>query len=113
MNPASLAQRDPIFARISRAVPRSVDPMLREDVLSDIYLAIREGVLHPRDVEAAARKFIGAAFAAWANRWGNLSLDVAASAVGNGPTFADLIEDEHALAAFDRVVFHKEERAND
>lgn len=104
---ARLAQRDPIFGRISRAVPRNVDPLLREDIMSDIYLAIREGVLTPREIEDMASRFIGAAFAAWANRWGPLSLDVRAGD-GDAPTFAELIEDERALAAFDRITFHHE-----
>jgi hypothetical protein len=103
-----LACRDPIYGRIARAVPRTVDPILRDDIVSDVYLAIREGRLHPREIEAAATKFISAAFAAWANRWGALSLDALIGDGADGPSFIELVEDEAALAAFDRIGFQRE-----
>lgn len=105
MSAANIARRDPIFGRIWRAIPGSVDPILREDIVSEVYLAIREGRLHPREIEAMAGRFIGAAFAAWANRWGALSLDVRSGEGEGAPTFAELVEDESALAAFDHIHF--------
>lgn len=108
MNLSLLAQRDPIFKRIWQAVPRSVDAALREDIISDIYLEIREGNLHPRDIELQARRFISAGFAAWANPWGELSLSCNRRGDEAGEDFTERIEDEGALAAFDRVRFRRE-----
>lgn len=106
---AVLACRDPIFGRISRAVPRSVDPVMRDDILSSMYLAIRLGILTPADIEAMAGRFISAAFAAWSNRWGTMSLDARINDIEGAPTFAELVEDEQALGAFDRITFRHEE----
>jgi hypothetical protein len=108
MSAAQLALKDPIFGRIARAVPRGVDPMLRDDIMSDVYLAIREGRVHPREIEQVAKQFISAAFAAFSNRWGAISLD---ATIGDGSTatFLDALEDERALAAFDRVRLSSEE----
>ena len=103
---ARLARVDPIYGSISRAVPRGVDPLLREDIMSDIYLAIREGELHPRDIRAAAHRFVGSAYRCFANKWGAVSLD---ALTGDDDTLrlVDLIEDPAALAAFDNIEFRQ------
>ena len=103
-----IAQRDPVFGRISRAVPRSIEPALRDDIISDVYLEIREGKLHPRDIAAEARRFITAGYAAWANAWGALSLN-ALQDNDDGPSFLESIVDESSIAAFDLVGFRWEE----
>lgn len=102
---ARLALSDPIYGRIARFVPRGVDQNLREDIISDVYLAIREGRLHPRNIEAEARRFINAAFGAFANRWGALSLD--ALIADEGATFLDMLPDPAALEAFERIEFRE------
>lgn len=108
MSVAFIAQRDPVFRRIWHAVPRSVDAALRDDIISEIYLAIREGRLHPRDIDAQAKRFISAGFAAWANPWGDLSFSMGKSGKNSGEDFTEAIEDEEALEAFDRVTFGAE-----
>jgi len=108
MSLALLAQRDPIFKRIWQAVPRNVDPALREDIVSDIYLEIREGKLHPRDIERQARRFVAAGFATWANPWGALSLSSARRNDDDREDFTERIVDEDALAAFERIGFRRE-----
>ncbi|AHE55883.1 hypothetical protein [Sphingomonas sanxanigenens] len=102
MTPAAIAQRDPIYGMIWRAVPRSVDPMLREDIMSDIYLGIREGRLHPCEIATMAKVYISAGYAAFANRWGAVSLDAAMPGTDD-LRIIDTIEDPQALEAFDRI----------
>ena len=107
-----IARHDPIFKRICQAVPQSVDASLREDIISDIYLEIREGRLHPRDIEVQARRFINAGFATWANPWGQPGFKRQDHAKDACRYFTERIEDESALAAFDQVVFENERKDN-
>ena len=102
MSPAAIAQRDPIYGMIWRAMPRGVDPMLREDIMSDIYLGIREGRLHPRDIATMAKVYISAGYAAFANRWGAVSIDAVMPGTDD-LRLVDMIEDPQALEAFDRI----------
>lgn len=104
-----IAQTDPIFGRISRAVPRSIEANLREDIISDVYLEIREGRLHPRDIATQAKRFITAGYACWANPWGALSLNVGIGREDDDEDHVQSIEDASSLAAFDRVSFRWEE----
>jgi len=99
---AMIAAIDPIYGRIARVVPRTIDPMLREDILSDVYLAIREGALHPRDIEGRSGKFVSAAFKAFRSHWGDISLD-APRGSDSDLTLMDTLVDDQALEAFDRI----------
>ena len=101
---ARLAHADPIYGRIWRAIPRTVEPMLREDIMSDLYLAIREGRLHPRNIEAEAKQFVTAAYSVFANRFRYISLDAPRGEDGE-ITLLDTLADQGALLAFDRIEF--------
>lgn len=71
INPAS----DPLYAEISAAVPRAIDPALRDDMISQAYLEVLEGRLTKDRLAAGVKKVRGRIFQAFANPWGNLSLD--------------------------------------
>ena len=99
---AQVAHADPIYGRIWRAIPRSVEPMLREDIMSDVYLAIREGALHPRNIEAEAKRFVSQAYAVFANRFRDISIDAPRGEDSN-MTLGDTLVDPQALQAFERI----------
>lgn len=72
-NPA----HDPLYAEIAAAVPRGIDPALRDDMISQAYLEVLEGRLTKDRLAAGVKKVRGRMFQAFANPWGNLSLDAA------------------------------------
>lgn len=72
-NPSS----DPLYARISAAVPRGIDPALRDDMISQAYLEVLEGQLKEDRLAEGVKKVRGRIFQAFANPWGNVSLDAA------------------------------------
>ena len=93
-----------LMARIRRAVPASISAGLRDDIIGELALACIEGTLSIDLVERQAPRFVSAGYAAWANAFKFTSLDTPI-----GPdderTRGETIEDEQALAAFERVGF--------
>lgn len=87
--------RDPLYVRIAAAVPRAIGRSLRDDVISDLYLAVLEGEVEEADVEKEARQFISRGYGLWESRRG-LSLDTPM-----GPDdhrrWVDMIPDEAPL----------------
>jgi transposase len=67
---------DPLYARISAAVPRAIDGTLRDDMISQAYLEVLEGRIKEDQLADGVKKVRGRIFQAFANPWGNLSLDV-------------------------------------
>lgn len=94
--------RDALYARIASAVPRWVTDVTRDDIISEMYVAIREGTLREDDIEANAQRFATKAVAMWESKFGPRSLDVPLFEDGN-TTLGDTIPDASALAAFDRI----------
>lgn len=91
--------RDALYARIASAVPRNMSDATRDDIISEIYLAVSEGTLSEDDIEANARRFSNAAIGMWESKFGPRSIDVPMFEDGTA-TLADLLPDPAALAAF-------------
>ncbi|MEG3176156.1 hypothetical protein U1872_07950 [Sphingomonas sp. RB3P16] len=97
-NPAA----DPLYAEIAKSVSRRIDPALRDDMISQAYLEVLEGRLDPKHLREGMRKVRGRVFSAFANPWGNLSIDAPTREDGTG-SWVENIPDERALQAFDAV----------
>lgn len=93
---------DPLYAEIAQAVPRGIDRALRDDMISQAYLEVLEGRLDPKRLREGMRKVRGRVFSAFANPWGNLSIDAPTREDGSG-SWVENIPDERALQAFDAV----------
>lgn len=93
---------DPLYARIAAAVPRWLSPSLRDDVISEMYVAVFAGVLAVDDVVANASRFSNAAISQFESRYGPCSIDEKLFDDGK-TTLADRLADAAALAAFDAL----------
>lgn len=89
-------QGDALMARIRAVVSNRLDPVLRDDVISEIYLAVIEGRVEPEQIGAVARSFINRGLADWQSRYGPRSLDAKLFAEGSR-TLADTLEDDTAV----------------
>lgn len=93
---------DPLYARISAAVPRWLTPATRDDVISEMYIAICDGTLREDDIEARAKRFASVAAAQFESRYGPISIDMPRWDQG-GTTIGECIPDPQALAAFNHM----------
>lgn len=74
--PAALSpSADPLYARISAAIPRNIDRALRDDMIGEAYLACIEGKLDPEQLPEGIARIKSGVFKAFANPWGAASLD--------------------------------------
>lgn len=90
-----------LFEQIRNALPDAMDPVLRDDAISEIYLAVIEGKLSAGRIKAEAKRYANRQVAEWQSRYGPRSLD---EVMGDTDlTMLELIEDPSALAAFDRI----------
>jgi hypothetical protein len=94
-------EEDPMFARISRTVSTSIDGALRDDMMQDAYLEYLEGRLKVEQFDLGMKKVRARIFRAFANPWGDVSLDV--SNDEGGESWVNAIPDERALEAFDAI----------
>ncbi len=74
----------------------------RDDVISEIYLAVLEGTLDVDAVEANAKRFANAAVSTYESKFGPRSLD-AAMFDDSDRSLIESIPDPSALAAFDYI----------
>ena len=93
-----------LLAAIRRHVPRTLDPALRDDIVSDLYLAVLQGEVTETDIGSAAPRFISRAFATWADKWGAKSMD-APLGDGDERTLADTLEDGTGASLLDELEF--------
>ncbi|MEG3178167.1 hypothetical protein U1872_18145 [Sphingomonas sp. RB3P16] len=93
---------DPLYAEIAKSVSRRIDPALRDDMISQAYLEVLEGRLDPQHLREGMRKVRGRVFSAFANPWGNMSIDAPTREDGSG-SWVENIPDERALQAFDEI----------
>lgn len=94
------AHRDPLYAQVASAVPATLPQHLRDDIISDMIVAVLEG-RGASAVCADARRFISRGFRQWASKFGPASLDEARFDDSDEALVAS-IPDPAALAAFDR-----------
>lgn len=97
------AHRDALFAKCSAAIPRGMAQDIRDDAVTELYLAVLEGEVAENEIREKAGKFVNATYSTWASRFGPRSLDAKLSA-DDDRTAGDFIEDEVALAQFDEIM---------
>lgn len=97
---ATVATHDLLYAKLSAAVPRRIAPELRDDIISEMYVAALECPDAVELIVASARRYINAAIGAWASPYGPRSLDAAIWDDGDA-RLIDRIADPGALEAFD------------
>ncbi len=94
------SQGEALMTRIRSAVSSRLDPVLRDDVVSEIYLAVIEGRVEVEQIGAVARSFINRGLREWQPMYGPASLDEAA-----GPddtrTRGDRIADTTTMSLID------------
>ena len=93
---------DPLYARIASAVPRTMSEALRDDVISEIYVAVSSGEMADDAIEREAKRFANAAIGQFESKWGPRPIDQPMFDDGRR-TLADIIPDPSALAAFARL----------
>ena len=98
---------DKLYAAVSSALSHMSDRILRDDAISEMYLAALEGQLALKDIRAEARRFSGAEVAKWQSRYGPISLDE----ITSDEDFAliEKIDDPSALDAFN-AIFEEDEQ---
>lgn len=74
-----------VYAIAHAAVPRGLDPFMRDDVVSEVVVGILSGEIRPEDAGAAARRFAGAYFGRR-----DISMD---ADFGDGMTLAGIVSD--------------------
>lgn len=89
-----------LMAKIKAAVSSRIDPALRDDVISEIYLAVIEGRVEPEQIGAVVRSFVSRGMAQWQPLHGPRSLDQKAFEDG-GATIGDLVGDSTAIEQLD------------
>lgn len=93
---------DALYARIAEVVPLWLSPALRDDVISEMYVAVIEGALAEEEVKANAARFANAALAQFESKYGPRSIDEKLFAEGKD-TLADRLPDPAALERFDAL----------
>lgn len=91
--------KDSLYARIASAVPRWMSPELREDIISEMYIAVSSGELPLDHVEKSARRYASAASSQFQSKFGDRSLDEKLFD-DSGKTLGDTIVDPAGLLAF-------------
>lgn len=76
---------DDVYAIAHRAVPRGLEPFMRDDIVSDVVLGILAGEIQPDEARAAARRFSARYFDGR-----NRSMD---ADLGDGMTLAGIVSD--------------------
>lgn len=91
--PAITAMSDPLYAQIAATIGFHIAADLRDDAISDIYLAMQEGRLSIADLTQHSRKAVAHVVKDYADPWGNRSLD---EEIGDGDGFRmiDLLKDD-------------------
>jgi hypothetical protein len=89
--------RDTTLDRVRRAIGRALPPDIRDDAISDLYLAVLSGTVDLDEVEKQARKFGNRVLNTFASKFGPQSLD---QELGDaeGFTLMDTLVDERSSA---------------
>ncbi|MFD1951347.1 hypothetical protein ACFSGX_11290 [Sphingomonas arantia] len=101
------AYRDRLYATIAATMPRQINPALRDDIISEMYLAVLEERLAAENVKREAKRFLLAGYAVWASKFGPRSLDEMIND-DIDRSGLEMIEDPSALEAFDDIRFERE-----
>ena len=96
------AEGETIMAQIERAVSRRIDPMLRDDVVGELYLAVMEGRLEADKISAAVRSFVNRGLSEWQSAYGPKSLD-AKFGPDDGRSLVEMIRDDTGGSLIDDI----------
>lgn len=91
--PAITPMANPLYAHIFQSVGQSIAPDLRDDVVSEMWLAVAEGRLSPDQIPRQAARFRNQTMANYASRFGLRSLDEEIGD-GDGYRMIDMLKDE-------------------
>lgn len=91
-----------LMAKIKSAVSSRLDPVLRDDVISEIYLAVIEGRVEVEQINAVVRSFVSRGLSQWQSAYGPRSLDERLSGDGTR-TLADGLGDTTAALSIDEL----------
>ena len=91
-----------VFAQVQGAIPRWIDPAVRSDVASEVYLAIMEGRLEIEQLGTAIRTFARRGLAAWSPQKGPRSMDEALGA-DDDRTLGEMIGDDTSEALLEDI----------
>lgn len=91
---------DPTYAAIAKLVSHRIDGALRDDIISEAYVEFVQGRIKLDALREGVKQVQRRVFAAFANPWGDLSLDVSPFGDG-GSTWADRLVDERTSDAFE------------
>lgn len=89
-----------IMTQIRAVVPKGIDPSVREEVVSELCLAVMQGDLTLESIKEHCDAFVGRAFSQWASAFGPRSLNESIGEDGD-TELLELIGDESAGAAID------------
>jgi hypothetical protein len=98
----TLPFNDALYSRIAKAVPRWPSPALRDDIISDVYLAVTSGELAADEVEAQASRYAKRAANDFESRFGPISLDQPVSS-SDDRTLIETIADAGSTDGFDQI----------
>jgi hypothetical protein len=87
--------RDTTLDRVRRAIARTLPADIRDDAISDLYLAVLSGTVDLDEVEKQARKFGNRVLNAFASKFGPRSLDQELGDA-DGFTLMDTLVDERS-----------------
>lgn len=96
--------RNDLYKRAFAAIPRGIAADLRDDMISDIVVAVLDGSLAEDRIEAEAGRFINGTYRAFASRFGPVSLDEARGEDG-GWSLMQLVADPQSAAAMDMALY--------
>lgn len=91
-----------LVAKVNAIVPKGIDPSVREEVVSELCLAVMQGDLTLESIKEHCDAFIGRAFSQWANAFGPRSLNETVGEDGNAE-MVDLLHDTTATLSIDEI----------
>jgi uncharacterized protein YerC len=91
-----------VIAHITAIVPKRIDPAVRDEVISELCLAVMQGDLTLESIKDHCASYVGKAFNQWANAFGPRSLNELLGDDGNGEVL-DLYGDTTSLGQVDEI----------
>ncbi|QCB42349.1 hypothetical protein E5673_08985 [Sphingomonas sp. PAMC26645] len=91
-----------LFEKVQAAVPAGIVSSVRDEVVSELSLAVLQGDLTLDQIRAHAKKYVGRAFQSWASGFGPKSLDEALGDDGSR-TLGDFVGDSTGSLSVDEI----------
>jgi len=99
---AGVGRGEEIMARIKAAVRRGIDPVVRDDIEAEIYLAVIEGRIETEQIKSVVKRFISRGLSEWQSNYGPKSLD-ATLGPDDGRALIDLIRDDTSSGHLEEI----------